>query len=54
MTLSRQANRNSCKQDAVVLQSNTKSPTGVHRPFIKGRDCGMPPGGPWLVSLDAA
>ena len=23
------------KQDAVVLQSNTKSPSGVHRPFIK-------------------
>ena len=23
------------EQDAVVLQSNTKSPIGVHRPFIK-------------------
>ena len=23
------------KQDAEVMQSNTKSPTGVHRPFIK-------------------
>ena len=23
------------EQDAVVLQSNTKSPTGVYRPFIK-------------------
>ena len=28
-------NKNNDKQDAVVLQSNTKSPTGVHRPFIK-------------------
>ena len=23
------------EQDAVALQRNTKSPTGVHRPFIK-------------------
>ena len=23
------------EQDAVVLQSNTKSPTDIHRPFIK-------------------
>ena len=26
------------KQDAVVLQSNIKSPTGVHRPFIKSQE----------------
>ena len=33
------------QQDAVVLHSNTKSPTGVHRPFIKRRNCSMPPRG---------
>ena len=45
------------KQDAVVLQSNTKSPTGVHWPFIKRRDCGWPQRvgvGGWLVLLNAS